>query len=101
MTILSFGPTLGINLSLFEYLKMKKTNLLLSSILSGLITSVITNPFEIIRFWSQIKKESVKQIFIDLIRKEGVISLWKGSTTRLIYMTLQSTINLTLFDLFN
>lgn len=48
---MSFGPTLGINLSLYEYLRSKNIKYnIINSFLSGFITGIITNPFEIIRF---------------------------------------------------
>lgn len=123
-TVLSFGPLLGINLMLYE--KLKKAfgvdkqavfwrNFLIA-FFSGSIASLVTNPMDLVKVRMQVQRAEMsvrsdhkielgrfgyRNVFHGIscvVKNEGVLSLWKGCGSRILYMALQGAINLSLLD---
>ena len=55
-----------------------------SSGLAGAIGSIFTNPFYVLQTRQSKENKRVTQIFVELIKKEGVLALFKGLLASLI-----------------
>ena len=58
-----------------------------SSGLAGIIGSIFTNPFYVLQTRQSKENRKITQILSDLIKKEGVLALFKGLLASLILVT--------------
>ena len=89
---------------------------LLLSFSSGVVASVATNPLDVPKLRMQIQRAEMGQNRIKdlkeglygyrnvfhgiylIVRREGILSLWRGVGARILHMSIQSTVHLTLME---
>ena len=124
-TILAYAPMMGFTLMVYEKLKQifrKDYQLAVGSsfylgFTSGALASMITYPLDLIKAGVQVRRAEMsltaqKSIHESLgyghvlsvisanVRREGIMSLWKGSSSRMLHIALASGVNLSLLDFF-
>lgn len=123
-TVFAFGPFIGTNLMMYEKAKQlfgfKQDVTMLQNFVvaffTGTIASMVTNPMDIAKVRMQVQRAEMsargdnslekgrfayRNVFhgmYRLARDEGVLALWKGCGARVIYMSAQAAINLSLLD---
>ncbi len=123
-TILSFGPFIGTNLMLYEkfkqYLGSNNDSGFFKNFAvafcTGTIASFLTNPLDIAKVRMQVQRAEMsvrgdnviergrfayRNVFHGMYRlakTEGIFALWKGCGARVLYMSAQGAINLSLLD---
>ena len=124
-TLLSFGPFIGTNLMLYEKLKKwmqsegKDHGFFRSfsaSLVTGMAASLLTNPFDVARFRMQVQRAEMaggsihsleegsygyKNVFdgiAKIVQREGLLALWRGCGARIIHMSAQAAVNLSLLE---
>ena len=123
-TVLAFGPFIGTNLMMYEKAKQlfgfKQDVTMLQNFVvaffTGTIASLITNPMDIAKVRMQVQRAEMSIRGDNLLEKgrfayrnvfhgmyslaldEGVLGLWKGCGARVLYMSSQAAINLSVLD---
>ena len=126
-TILAFGPYLGIQLMMYENVKKflgfssEKKNIgfiksFLVAFITGNIAAVITNPLDVPKLRMQVQRAEMVSKNLDklekgrfgyknvfhgiwvIIQKEGVLALWRGCGARILYLSSQAAVNLSLLE---
>ena len=124
-TILSFGPFIGINLMLYEKvkrmlgIKRNQANFFQNftvAFITGTVASLITNPFDVAKLRMQIQRTELSSHSVQSLAEgrfgyrnvfhgvykiatsEGFFSLWRGCGTRILHMSSQAAINLSLLE---
>jgi hypothetical protein len=123
-TVIAFGPFIATNLTMYEKAKQlfgfKQDVTMLQNFVvaffTGSIASLVTNPMDIAKVRMQVQRAEMssrgdnilekgrfayRNVFhgmYRLTREEGMLALWKGCTARVLYMSAQAAINLSLLD---
>jgi hypothetical protein len=126
-TLASFGPFSAVYFMIFEALKkyfLCGTNgsfsqVLLCAALANAAASVITNPLDLVKTRLQVQRSVltvagtplVSKSFSfsyngmvnglgDIVRREGMSGLWRGSIARVLFATPNAALTMALFDMF-
>ena len=122
-TIVAFGPFIGINMMTYEklkeYFKKEKVPItfvqsFMMAFISGILASVVTSPLDIARLRMQIQRNQNTVHFMDdqshhayksvlegiykIAKRESFLALWRGCFARIIHMSAQAAINLSLLE---
>lgn len=125
-TILAFGPYLGIQLMMYEKVKIflgfgekKKIGFFESfsvAFLTGNLAAFFTNPLDVPKLRMQVQRAEMvekglkrldlgtfgyKNVFHGIFvicKKEGFFALWRGCGARILYMSSQAAVNLSLLE---
>jgi len=85
----------------YEYLKKNNTPILLNGFLSGIVSSIISHPFDTIKTNIQInnKKEPIYKEITNIYNKGGLLGFMKGFTPRVIRVGMAQMIIFTTYDI--
>lgn len=109
VTSLRDVPHAGIYLSSYEYFKHlfrpvvhnDLPNRLLSGLLAGCLSTVMTQPFDLVKTRVQLNPQKyggMIKAFVLVIREEGVRGLFTGAGIRLSRKTLSSAVTWTIYE---
>ena len=119
-TVLSYGTFVAFNLSCYEKIKSlirisnehEFVNNFVVALATGSFASLLTNPLDIVKVRMQVQRsqqyanklnfnfnyKSMTDGLATMIREEGPMSLWRGCGARVLYMSCQAAINLSMLD---